>query len=309
MQKMLCFCVFTLLTTWVNAQDKIITVEKDTIECRIVSIGAEQIGYEQKEAGGYLLGKFIPIGRVETYFRLPQSPSNTFFRTPERPWLFRVTSGVSWMPWFFDDMEDEPGDGEDMEKLERGFHVNFSGHYLVSPNIGVGLQYSFFRSSADSEHQLMDYYSYLPYSPYSTFTEEDRHYVNYIGPSLIFRQFLGKSKKFQLSETLSGGILFYRAESQVSALCLGSSGYKMYADNVLLTGHTFGATVGLSAEYYLLPSLSAGLGANFIFGRLKEVDGKQKASNGGRYDVEGIELEKSLKISRLDYYLSVSVHF
>lgn len=57
----------------VNGQDRIITVQKDTIHCRIVSISPNHIQYEQMEENGIPVGKFIPTEQVSEYFRSPQS--------------------------------------------------------------------------------------------------------------------------------------------------------------------------------------------------------------------------------------------
>ena len=304
MKKPLLLCLFSFLLTLANAQDKIITITQDTIDCHIVSIGAEQISYEQKTSNGYLIGKSIPRNQVETYLRLPHSSPNFFSQHPERPWLFRINSGGSWMPWLFDNTEDVPGYGK---KLARGFHVNASGHYLFNPYLGLGLQYSFFQSKAEGKYPLMSYgYSFPVYIMTS---EKDKQYINYLGLSLISQQFLDKNKKIQLSETLSGGMFFYRIENQSFYHSLKSINYQTYASNSLISGHDFGATLGLSLEYYVLPSLSVGIGGNFFYASLNKVDAKQKDSYGNDFDIKGAKLDTSLKASRVDYSLSVSVHF
>ncbi|MDL2322379.1 hypothetical protein LJC52_00140 [Bacteroidales bacterium OttesenSCG-928-A17] len=286
-----------------NAQDKIITIKQDTIECRIISIGAEQISYEQETANGYIVGEIIPINQVKTYLRLPQSSSSFFSQHPNQPWIFRISSGGSTMPWLLEDTEDASSYGR---KIARGFHVNASSHYLFNPYFGMGVQYSFFQSKVEGKYPVSDYSGSFIYSMLS---EKDKQYVNYIGVSLISQQFLDKNKRFQLSEMLSGGMLFYRVESRSSLLYPSPDSYYTYDSNSLITGHSFGATLGLSVEYYVLPSLSIGLGGNFLFGLLKKVDIEQKDSFGYEEVIKGAELDKSLKVSRIDYSLSVSVHF
>lgn len=301
------FCVFTVI---VSAQDKIITVNQDTINCRIVSIGAEQISYEQKSSNGYMLGRSIPISQVASYFRLPQSDAYyTRSWRPERPWLFRISPGGSWMPWLLEDVEDSPDSGK---KLARGFHLNASGHYLITRFLGVGIQYSFFYSKVNDEYPI-NAGSYLPI--YTMLNEKEKQYVNYVGPSVIFRHFLDRNKKFQLTETLSGGVIFYRGEGQVSTVLPSTSPYESpatysnYSANSLITGRTLGGTFGLSAEYYISPSFSIGIGGDFFFGLLKKVDIEQRNSNNYNETLKNMELDDPLKISRIDYSLSMSFYF
>jgi hypothetical protein len=312
MQKSFILFVFFALSTIVNAQDRIITVKQDTIHCQIVSIGTEHINYEQKSTNGYVVGKSIPIDQVATYFRLPRSSSNISSRRPERPWLFGISPGGSWMPWLFEDVEDVP---DYAKKIATGFHLNVSGHYLITNFFGAGIQYSFFHSSTDGEYPIV----INPYYPtYTMSSEKEKQYINYIGASIIFQQFLDKKKKFQLSETLSGGMLFYRGESQTSTTYLNTSYYGSsyyapiyftYSRNTLITGRTFGATAGLSAEYYVIPSLSIGIGGDFLFGSLKKVNGEVKDSEGGKNKIKDQELDEPIKLSRIDYSLSLRFHF
>jgi hypothetical protein len=94
------------------------------------------------------------------------------------------------------------------------------------------------------------------------------------GLSLFFRQFFDRSRKFSLNETLSGGLLIYRIEEQNSYFVPYYGGGYLYHfppfqkinQNTFITGNTFGATVGISAEYKVLPYLSVGIGGSFMYG-------------------------------------------
>ena len=57
-------------------QDKIITVQQDTILCRIISISPTHIQYEQRE-DGHIIGRFISTEQVLKYFRTAHSPTHT----------------------------------------------------------------------------------------------------------------------------------------------------------------------------------------------------------------------------------------
>ena len=56
----------------ISGQDKIITIQHDTIFCRIISISPAHIHYEQISENGYTIGKFIPTEHILEYFRSSQ---------------------------------------------------------------------------------------------------------------------------------------------------------------------------------------------------------------------------------------------
>ncbi|MDR1182470.1 MAG: hypothetical protein LBL13_10885, partial [Bacteroidales bacterium] len=51
-----------------NGQDRIITVNSDTIDCKILSISETHLNYEQSE-GEHAVGKFIPVSQVLKYYK------------------------------------------------------------------------------------------------------------------------------------------------------------------------------------------------------------------------------------------------
>ena len=62
-----------------SGQDKIITIQNDTIHCRILYVSPTHIQYEQKVENGYMIGKFIPTEQVSVYLRSPQSAEVTLY--------------------------------------------------------------------------------------------------------------------------------------------------------------------------------------------------------------------------------------
>ena len=86
--------LFTSSLHFISAQDKIITIQNDTIHCRILSVSPTYIQYEQTAENGFVTGKFIPteqvfIGSVvyKTSSHLTPSQFNDFSR-----WLFYTGS-------------------------------------------------------------------------------------------------------------------------------------------------------------------------------------------------------------------------
>ena len=295
-----------------SAQDKIITTSGDTILCRIVTVANNHIVYEQQADKKQISGKMILLGDVAEYFRAPAKQSSNeiyVLRPPEQPWLLSVSVGGAYLPWLLENIEDEYAESSDYKKLDNGFALNASIHYLITQHIGFGVHYSFFTSGYKNNYPTVVEPSY---PIYSNSTNRERQYINYAGISVIFRQFLDRNQKISLNETLGGGLLLYRNESQ-SRIYSPYYSYPSYSipsyhspfqdisQNILITGNTFGANVGISAEYKILPYMSVGIGGNFMYGKLSEVNVEYKTSMVGSKKSTNVKLENPLKMSRIDY--------
>ena len=308
-----------LLYVWqmLPAQDRIITASGDTILCRIVSVSGDHIVYEQPADKKQVSGRIIPLSNVAEYFRTPAAPSiNEIYNSwmPEQPWLLSFSAGGAYLPWLLESVVAESAENDDYKKLNKGVVLNASMHYLLTNHVGFGIQYAFFTSGRKSNYPTM----INPYYPlYSNLDIRDRLYMNYAGLSVIFRQFLDRNRKLSLNETLSGGLLLYRGESQGKIFLpffyiSPSSGYGDYnnqfqylCQNSLKTGNTFGATIGISAEYKILPYLSVGFGGNFLYGNLSKFSGEYKDSTGNTGKFTDEKLENPAKLSRIDYVLVI----
>lgn len=309
--------VFFLLT-WIFctaglAQDKIITIRQDTIMCRIVSVSGSHIVYEQNAENEYVIGKTISLGDVAEYYR--DSQVSEVYRLkkrsswiPEKRWLLSLSAGGAYFPWLLENAAPEYSENEDYKKLSKGLALNATIHYLITGFVGAGIQYSFCTSGYESNSPLM-IESFYPI--YSTSYVYERQYINYAALSFVFRQFLDRNRKFSFNETLSGGLLLYRIEDQNSlflpyygsGIHYGSPPLQKVRQNTLITGNTFGATVGISAEYKLLPYLSIGIGGNFMYGNLSKMNNEYKNSMGEERKIIDQELANFLKVSRIDYSL------
>ena len=309
------FLLLTLSTHWiVSAQDKIITVSGDTILCRIVSISSNHIVYEQQTDKKNISGKLILLSDVAEYFRETDTQllsENRSSRTPQKPWLLGLSIGGGHLPWLLENASMESAGNDDYKKLDDGFALNANAHYLITQNIGLGVQYSFFTSGIkNDDFTMID----QTYPIYLNSTNRERQYINYAGISIIFRQFLDRNHKFSLNETLGGGILFYRNESQNSIFLPNSSGYGGYggysdfSQNILMTGNTFGFSGGISADYKVLPFVSVGIGGNFMYGKLTNASGEFKNSYGNSSNFTNEKLNNPLKLSRIDYSFVIRFH-
>lgn len=312
MNKFALLSFFLLLFFSTKAQDKIISINRDTIHCNIVSIGNERILYELKNKDGSVTGKFIPLSQVAEYTCTHQQEINSKMGkqkapkpvyTPANPWRFGFNIGVSNMPNYFDHLQSTSTLPDYYNKLKTGFHINTNLHYMIADFFGLGAEYSFLKTNVSGSMQ--EEYST---SIFLTVSEKYRQYINYLGSSVLFQQHLDPGRKLVLSESLSAGVLFFRLENQIAYPNINYSNYSDLANNTLLTGKSFSAKLGIAAEYRLLKNVSMGLGADFIWCKLKKASFESKGSNTS-YSSKDQKLSNAIKLSRIDYSFVLLYHF
>lgn len=318
MEKLLLIFLFFVSLAAAKAQDKIITIKQDTIECRIVSINAERISYEQKTSDKHVVGKSISISDVLQYFRTGKTDSfgdiidheKTKRERPEHCWLFSLQGGLAHSLTDYGNFASEADDY--IRKLENGYHINTSLHYLLTTFFGLGVDYNLFYSASKGEFWVQGYGGMnLPL--YNNVELDERLYTHFAGASVLFQQFPDRKRRIKISETVSPGIVLYRGESRDNELQIywgDNDSYSgqppQYYDqaNSVTKSTTFGAKGGLSIEYVITPQLSAGLAGNFIWAKLHKISVK---SSG--YNKKDQELEKNIDISHIDYGFTIRYNF
>jgi hypothetical protein len=312
MNKFALLPIFLLLFFSMKAQDRIIKIDHDTIHCRIVSIDKEHIMIEVKNRDGSVTGKTLRLSQVAEYSSFPQLKNKSKTsrlkvskpeKVPVNVWSLSLSVGGSNMPWYFDKLE-TAAMPDYYNQLETGFHINTSAHYMVDSFWGVGAEHSFFNSNISGS--IPTQYSS---SLFLMVSEKYRHYINYLGPSLLFMQYVGTQRKFILSETLSVGAMFVRLEGQSTYPNVDNSGYHNATTNSLLTGNSLSAKFGLSAEYRLNRNVSVGLGGNYIWGSLKKAYFESKGPSEYTTTSQNQNLPNPLNLSRIDYSVILRYQF
>ena len=310
-----------------KAQDKIVTTGKDTIECRIISVGSERISYEQKTSGTQVTGKSIAISDVLQYFRAGKPAGNVGFyqpktsrQKPERRYLFSLQGGLTHSFSDFDDYRMtlttagvSPSEASDyISKLKNGYYLNAGFHYLLTTFMGIGAEYTFTQSASEGEF-LINGNGGMNVPVYANASIHEKLYTHFAGPSVLFQQFPGRNGKIKITEILSPGIVRFRGESRGNEYQIywgnndhyeGQPPYYYDHSNSLTTGKTFGAKGGVSLEYCFTPQLSAGVAANFTWAKLHKASVKSL-----NYHEEDQELDKALSVSHFDYGLTVRYNF
>ena len=319
--------IFVLLFAFVYAkgQDKIVTVQKDTIYCRIISISATHIQYEQKDNNQNRMGKFIPIEQVAEYIpssQLHETPYGAFVsKQPQEPfdrWRIGIEGGGAYLLSFsnieknMQDMGIPQSKIDDYRKSYRnGMSFGADVHYLITPSFGAGLRYSMFTTSARMDYAL--YYGYIFYSygygygipTYYTINEKEKIYVNYIGPSAVFQHWLDKNHKFRMNGELSIGYFSYREEDRIDPLFIDTYQGNVSLGNILTEGNTWGGNIQLSFEYYPLSWLSVGANIGASLATFKSM----KISTEDISVTQDLNADNYMNMSHINYSLGLRFHF
>jgi len=286
-----------------SGQDKIITIQNDTILCKIVSVSSSHIQYKQKGKNQYTVAKKIPTEEVLEYFSFSKSPKST-----ERPWVIGLQFGGSSLlasPAHYEYRILYTWDGvvakqspDYSKQVNLGWGFKGDIHYMFSNFWGLGVKYSSSIVSSQNEFAQRDWN--LSHLSHLWVILDQRQFIHYAGPSVIFRQWLNIEQKLQLSETFSAGYIHYRDELLMDSYF---NGYYPY-DRALFKNNTWGLNAGLSLDYYLVSWLSIGANVGFTYAHLSKLD----KSTVYTHTNSTIELEKQ-PLSLLDFLFSIRFYF
>ena len=274
--------LFLVLTAFMSlfalkAQDKIITIQNDTIECRIISVNADRISYEQKMQDNQVTGKSIATSEVLQYLRaenndfLSRNAQNSIKAKPEHRFLFTLQGGLAYSLTDLSNFNSllinagvPASEADDYtNKLKNGIYFNAGFHYLLNNLIGIGAEYTFFQSSSEGEF-LIKNYSGMNLPVYTTTRLDEKIYANFIGLSALLQQFPGAKHKIRISETVAPGIVFFRDETRgidyqeywpADDIYYGQLPQYYNNSNTLTQGKAFGIKGGLSVEYLITPQI------------------------------------------------------
>jgi hypothetical protein len=328
MKNLLLIFLFFVTFAAAKAQDKIVTIKQDTIECRIISVNAERISYEQKTPDKNIIGKSISTSDVLQYFRTGKRDSfgditdheKTKRDRPEHRWLFSLQGGLAHSLTDYSDFKNymlnvgnSASETDDyIRKLENGYHINTSLHYLLTTFFGFGVDYNLFYSASKGDF-LARGFGDMNLPLFSNLELDERLYIHFAGASVLFQQFPDKKKRIKISEIISPGIVLFRGESRGNEFQVYWGNNDSYSGqppryydqaNSVTKSTTFGAKGGLSVEYGITPQLSAGLAGNFMWAKLHKISVKSS-----EYDTNDQELEKPINISHIDYGFTVRYNF
>ena len=188
--------------------------------------------------------------------------------------------------------------------LRNGTQTNAEAHYLFNKNIGLGLNYAFFRSWG-SINQIY----YIP--TINGFTEEtigikEVDYIHFVGPSFHAQSSINHSP-WAFSFSLSGGYAHLYGKISTFIPPPRTSGYQNYLpqySKLSAKGGAFGAYGGAGLEYMLNKRIALGFDVGYFYfsfkkNKIKNIDGSSYRDYGHIDD----------NFSRLDFSLGIKIYF
>jgi hypothetical protein len=309
-----------LLSDAMQAQDRIVTTSGDTIDCQIKSVSGKRIHYQIVNGNLKRIGKFIPADEVSSYEQNCKGNAERNDKYGKKHWRIGTQAGYTRL--FFSDTDgitemtisgfSENQARDYYKKLKNSFSFSGEIHYLSNEYLNLGVKYKFYRSSANiDEYMILGGENWYPDSEIGRYLYEvddfycqEKIYLNYVGPSIIYQQWLDKKHRFMLSGQLSAGALFLRNEVMQTLRNWG------YVNSHLVTGNSFAANLNLAFEYYPLQSLSIAFDAGFTYSRLRSVKASMyDASTNSIVSYSTSLSDNSLNLSHLDLSSGLRYYF
>lgn len=312
----LCVLLFFVVNfnSTVNAQDRVILVNGDTLKCSIYKENSNFLFFKQNSRGVSTKGKISKNQVAEWTYQgtnsnqvtlEPQNPPDlineviaTEKKEPKKterdnPFRVNINIGSGLMVGntekAIEDLQNQGVPKEDAENYSDdvvvGHTAKITLYYQFLKNYWLGAQYNGFYSNAKMLTQLdYDGYNWV----YGEMGE--KNFINFVGPSFYSSSSFGRKKRMAVHSSYTIGPVFYRNEAEVMR------------QQVLLTGITLGQNLDLGIEYFIKPRWSISMDASLFSSRLNKVTAKTV------YSSEEIDLDKdNNSLSRFD--LSAGVVF
>ena len=306
------FLFFAILSA--KGQDMIITTDSDTIFCKITRISSNLIYYEQTYNNRTTVGRFIPREHVWEYFVINSSSfrSGTNRKTtPFSRWLVGLQGGGAYLVASTAESEKNMQSlglpqsqiNDYHKQLRHGVYTGASVHYLITSFFGAGLRYSLFSSTIRMDYALRENNSQLP--TFYCMGLKENLYVNYIGPSVMFHHWLGRSHQLSVNEEISIGYANFRDEERLDPYQYVFISEGQYFINTLIEGHTMGGGIKAALAYHPSSLLSITANAGLFTAPFFSL----KMSTKEWSTTEKFDLKDFLNMSRVEYSLGINFHF
>ena len=279
-----------------KAQDRIITTQNDTINCKISKVTSSNIFFTIKTGSVITKGKVDRSSVLSYYSGNSGVDENTGFTAPAPShWRLGLSGGLNYITASSSEaataLVQQGVTKQDAESYYNDLKLGLSGgvdlHYMVTKTYGVGLIYKFYSTNSMIE-TFFD-----PQDGVNLIFGQmnEKIYVHYTGLSFYSEQFMRANPRWKFSSYYSAGMAFYRNEAIV------------VNTPFLLTGKAFATNLDLGLEYFVFPRISAGINVSYFLSSLKKVT----LNDGNSTTVQELEKENYENISRVD--LSVGIRF
>jgi hypothetical protein len=280
------------------SQDKIITLKKDTLDCKIIKISHNAIFFDLISKGVKSSGK-MPLDGVLNY-TISGRASTEDQKKANTGSFERLRLGMNGGTGYLlgstknavDDMVSLGLSRHQAQSYYNNIRLGLSANadltFLINPNLGAGIKYKFYNTSSitegffDPQDGLNLFYS----------TYKEQIYVNFAGASFFYQQFIGSQKSFKLNSAYTLGLATYRNEAEYL------NGY------YLLTGKNVGIDTSFGLEYFIFRHFSVGTDLSFFYSIIR----KMKISDGSSSTTVNLDKNNYENLSRLDLSIGMKLY-
>lgn len=279
-----------------KAQDRIITIQNDTINCKISKISSSNIFFTIKTGNISTKGK-IDRDKVLNYYSESNGVDESIGFSVPAPsrWRLGLSGGLNYLTASSSEAEtnlvQQGADKQVAESyykdLKLGQSLGTDLHYMITKTYGIGLIYKLY-----SNNSLMETFFDPQDGVNLLFGKfQENIFVNYGGISFYSEQYMKSNPRWKWSSYYSAGMAFYRDE----AILLNMP--------VLATGKAFATNLDFGLEYFILPRIAAGINLSYFLSSLK----KLTLNDGNSTITQDLDKKSYENISRVD--LSVGIRF
>jgi len=283
----------------VYSQDKIITINNDTIDCKINKVSRNTIYFDLNTLGVKSSGE-MPLNMVSGYIVAKKTSPEVQTKTntgSDNRFRFGLSGGAGYLLGSTQNAEEQMvSQGFTLEQAESyyndmklGITASADISLLIPPDYGVGIKYKFFYNSSSTEGFIDPQDGVHLY--YTTYRENI--YVNFAGISFFYQQFMGSQKSLVLNSSISTGLTTYRDEAEYL------HGY------YLLTGKNVGIDLGIGLEYFLTSRISLGADLSVFYSSIRKV----KITDGTSSSTIELDKENYENLSRIDLSAGIRIYF
>ena len=270
------------------AQDRIVTVSNDTIDCKINRVSPQSI-YFTRFRGDVKTKSGISRKDILSWQVNETEPSagNTAASIYQNPkWRLSVTGGGGYRLASTKEarqrLENQGIPQKEVNSyfrhLKTGTKAAGQVHYMFWENYGLGIDYQLHNSSGSLYGTVDpgDTYTFV----YGKFSDDI--FTNYVGLSLFMQQWI--NPKFKFFGLVSSGLTMFREESVI-----------IYTP-LLITGKAYGGNTEFGVEYFFGKKVSVALSAGFFQSTVSKI----KLNNGSNTQTVKLEKEQMEGLSRID---------
>ncbi|MDR2836044.1 MAG: hypothetical protein LBV69_07630 [Bacteroidales bacterium] len=297
------FLLFFTNSNFIKSQDKIITINSDTINCRIIDISFDKITYYRKTEEGKWNKAYLPAKFIAEYYKISPEEwdidefmeQKEPFKLPEKPFGFIATIGFT-NPNSFS-LSNSNKSNKNSNRIFNSFYASSNFNLFLTEKIAVGAIYKFYSSKSILE---LGFDSLQYVSIFEDYSQNEKSCFNYFGVSLFLRKFVDKKHLLSINATFSIGYDFFLSK-------MNEDIYRIRDESLLITSGDFAVSADFSFEYYPLKHLS--LSANFgtFYTEINKIKIKKiDQTRGGQKITERIN---SLGVLKINISLGIQFHF